>query len=109
MKIYTAITAFSTLLLLCPSVNALDLKSNSSNTSLSEYSLKTSKGTRKFLKTDYNEISQPIQFPITNVQKSALGSRGSRFDTNTLPPTGSGSTKVNKPLKSRGTRKHDSC
>ena len=109
MKIYTTITAFSTLLLLCPSVNALDLKSNNSNRSVSEYNLKTSKGTRKFLKTDYNEISQPIQFPITNTQKSVLGSRGSRFDINTLRPTGSGSTKVNKPLKARGTRHHDSC
>ena len=108
MKINIVIPAFSALLFLCTSVNAQDFKSNSSDISKIQYRIKTSKGTRKYIKTDYNGSSQPIQFPITNHQSSTLGSRGSRLNINNLPPTGSGSTKENKPLKSRGTRNHSS-
>jgi hypothetical protein len=94
MKIYIASMTFSALIFLCTSTSALDLKPNGSSISEIQYSIKTSKGTRKYQKINYNGISQPIKFPITNHQNSALGSRGTRFDFNSLPPTSSGSTAV---------------
>ena len=105
MKKFCAMVIFPILILSWGSVNALDNNKNPDNGRY--YSMKTTKGTREFYQVDYNKVSQDIQVPITNHQSSALGSRGSRLDINDLPNTGA--VNPSSPLKSRGTRHHDSC
>ena len=106
---------FASLLLTSIHINAQDNSGNNSNDDELYYQTKTSKGTRTFQKVDYKKVSLMIQMPISNHQSSALGSRGTRLDLNSLPATSSGSINVSKPLKSRGTRtrtrtrSHDNC